>query len=287
MMYARFPSLILVLTVSVALICGTGASRPKKDGKDSPTPELKTEEKAKDAKSDAKTPEPKPKRTKSKEPKQPSAVTPSERRDAWWQARVKTVNERAKQGNVDLLFIGDSITQGWEGAGKDVWKKFYGERNAVNLGIGGDRTQHVLWRLDNGNIAGITPKLAVIMIGTNNSGQNSPEDIAAGIKAIVEKLRAKLPETKILVLGVFPRGADAADARRQTNTKANAIASKLADDKNVFYLDIGDKFLDKDGKAVKEAFTPDLLHLSAKGYTIWAEAIEPTVAKLMGEKSEK
>ena len=91
-------------------------------------------------------------------------------RDANWMKRHDSFNARIKQGNVDLLFIGDSITQGWEGAGKAAWSEKYGKRNAVNLGIGGDRTQHVLWRLDNGNIDGIKPKLAVLMIGTNNSG---------------------------------------------------------------------------------------------------------------------
>ena len=96
--------------------------------------------------------------------------------------RHESFNERAKQGDVDVIFLGDSITQGWEG--KDavpVWNKYYGARKAMNAGIGGDRTQHVLWRLDNGNIAGIKPKLAVIMIGTNNAGSDTPEDIAAGI----------------------------------------------------------------------------------------------------------
>ena len=99
-------------------------------------------------------------------------------RDGNWMKRHESFNERVKQGNVDLIFIGDSITQGWEGAGKEVWAKTYGNRNAVNLGIGGDRTQHVLWRLDHGNIEGIHPKLAVLMIGTNNSGSNTSEQIA-------------------------------------------------------------------------------------------------------------
>ncbi len=116
------------------------------------------------------------------------------------------MNERIKKGNVDLLMIGDSITHGWEGAGKDVWKKYYEKRNAVNLGIGGDQTQHVLWRLEHGNIDGIRPKLAVLMIGTNNAGCGNPREIAAGVQAIVEKLRTKLPQTKVLVLAIFPRG---------------------------------------------------------------------------------
>lgn len=199
-----------------------------------------------------------------------------------WMTRHESFNERVKKGNVDLLFIGDSITAGWENAGKNVWAEFYGKRNAVNLGIGGDRTQHVLWRLDNGNVEGIKPKLAVLMIGTNNSGNNTSEQIAAGVKAIVEKLRTKLPDTKVLVLGIFPRGADKATKGRVVNEGANEIVKKLADDKMVFFLDIGPKFLGEDGTLSKEVM-PDLLHLNEKSYRTWAESIEPSVKKLMGE----
>ncbi|TWU14976.1 GDSL-like Lipase/Acylhydrolase [Novipirellula galeiformis] len=199
-----------------------------------------------------------------------------------WMKRHEAMNTRVKQGNVDLVFIGDSITQGWEGAGKNVWAKYYGERNAVNLGIGGDRTQHVIWRLDNGNLEGIAPKAAVIMIGTNNSGGNSPEEIAEGVTAIVRQLQQKTPQTKILLLGTFPRGADPSDARRQVNERSNAIVAELASDDNVTYLDIGDNFLGDQGTLSKEIM-PDLLHLSEQGYTIWAESIEPTLTKMLAE----
>jgi len=205
-------------------------------------------------------------------------------REGNWMRRHESFNERVKQGRVDLIFIGDSITQGWEGAGKNVWAEFYGHRNAVNLGIGGDRTQHVLWRLDHGNIDGISPKLAVLMIGTNNSGSNTPEQIAEGVKAIVEKLRAKLPTTKILVLAIFPRGETKDDPRRKVNEAANALIQKLADNEWVFYLDIGPKFLAPDGTLSREVM-PDLLHLNEKSYRTWAEAIEPMVKRLMGESS--
>src|SRR5438552_1382128 len=125
-----------------------------------------------------------------------------------FQARHDKFNERVKKGNVDLIFIGDSITEAWEGAGKQVWEKQYGRRNAVNLGIGGDRTQHVLWRLEHGNVEGISPKAAVVMIGTNNSNgkDNTSEQIADGIKAVVAKVREKSPKTKVLLLAIFPRG---------------------------------------------------------------------------------
>lgn len=210
-------------------------------------------------------------------------TTPMPRPDESWQRRHQKINDRANQGDVDLIFIGDSITHGWEGdAGKAVWDKFYGSRKAMNAGIGGDRTQHVLWRLDNGNIDGIKPKLAVLMIGTNNSGSDTPDDIAAGITAIVQKLRTKLPETKVLVLGIFPRGPNADDPKRQVNVATNNIIKSLDDGKSVFYLDISDKFLNDDG-TLERQIMPDLLHLSKQGYEIWAESIEPNVAELMRE----
>jgi beta-glucosidase len=228
-------------------------------------------------------------------PAQNSATTPGPRQQGNWMQHHERINERAKQGDVDLLFIGDSITDFWQTAaprgGKDVWEKYYGNRKAMNAGISGDRTQHVLWRLDNGNIDGIHPKFVVMMIGTNNSGarDNTAEEIADGIKAIVAKLREKLPQTKILLLGIFPRG-DMADAKkeattvqREKNAKANELASKVADNKMVFYLDIGSKFLDADGNIPKDVM-PDFLHPNANGYEIWAEAIEPKVAELMGDK---
>ena len=214
--------------------------------------------------------------------KQSSTTTPVPRNAKWWTVRHEKINAGVKQGNADLLFIGDSITQGWEGAGKKVWKKHYGKRNAVNLGISGDRTQHVLWRLDHGNIDGIAPKAAVLMIGTNNSGSNTSEEITEGVKGVVDKLRKKLPKTKLLVLAIFPRGINDKDKQRQVNRKSNQFIAKLADDKMVHYLDIGQRFLETDGTLSREIM-PDLLHLSPKGYSIWAEAIEPTVAKLLDE----
>src|SRR5688572_13147357 len=131
-----------------------------------------------------------------------SATEAAPRLDVGSRDRHKMLNQRAVEAGekAKVVFIGDSITEGWEKDGKEVWAKYYAPRNAVNLGIGGDRTQHVLWRLDNGNIEGIKPKLAVLMIGTNNASSNSSEQIADGVTAIVKKLREKLPETKVLVL---------------------------------------------------------------------------------------
>lgn len=220
------------------------------------------------------------------EEKQHSAVSAAHRH-SWWTLRNDAVNERVKQGSVDLLLIGDSITHSWESGGKKYWDKYYAPRNAVNMGFSGDRTQHVLWRLDHGHLEGISPKLAVLMIGTNNSNgnDNTAEEIADGIIAICRKLRTKCPKTKILILAIFPRGPEPS-AQREKNAKASLLASKKADNKMIYYLDINDKFLTKDGFLTKNIM-PDYLHPNEAGYKIWAEAIEPRVAKLMGEKPGK
>ena len=210
-----------------------------------------------------------------------TAVIAEPKKDDWWQTRHAQMNERVKQGNVDLVFIGDSITHGWEGEGKAVWDTYYAHRNAVNLGIGGDRTEHVIWRLENGNIDGIAPKLAVVMIGTNNHKVNSAEEISEGVTGIIRRVRNGLPDTKVLLLAIFPRG-DRPDAITEKLAKANSLIADLAADPMVQFADIGSFFLDKNGKVPQEIM-PDLLHPNGKGYQIWAEAIEPWVAELMGE----
>jgi lysophospholipase L1-like esterase len=191
-----------------------------------------------------------------------SATSPLPRGDQWWQDRHKLLNQRVAEAGdkAEVIFIGDSITQGWEGAGKDVWAKYYAPRHAVNLGIGGDRTQHVLWRLENGNLDGISPKAAVVMIGTNNSNgyDNTAGQIVDGVSAIIEKLRQRLPETKILLLAV-------------------------ADGENVIWIDFGHKFVDRQG-LIPQSIMPDFLHLSPEGYEIWAASIEETLAEILGEQ---
>src|SRR5512140_3572881 len=145
------------------------------------------------------------------------AVTPQSRPDDWWMPRHKAVVDRVKQGNVDLIFIGDSITHGWEVEGKQVWDKYYAKRNAVNMGFGGDKTQNVLWRLENGETAGISPKLAILRIGTNGSkgDEYTASQIGEGIVAICQKLREDLPNTKILILAIFPRGEKPSPQRQK------------------------------------------------------------------------
>ena len=158
---------------------------------------------------------------------QSSAVTPVPREDNWMN-RHESFNKRAKEGNVDLVFIGDSITQGWEGGGKEAWARAFEARHPANMGFSGDRTQHVLWRLDHGEVDGIKPGIAVVMIGTNNSNgdDHTAPEIAEGITAIVAKLRAKLPDTKVLLLGVFPRG-EKPNPQREKLSQVNAAIARL------------------------------------------------------------
>lgn len=219
-----------------------------------------------------------------------SAIEPVPRSsEQWWTNRQAALNQRAADtgARAQVVFIGDSITQGWEGEGREVWSRYYAPRNAINLGIGGDRTQHVLWRLENGNLNGVKPKAVVLMIGTNNSGgeDNSVEQIAAGIAAIVQKLREKLPDTKILLLPIFPRGENP-NPQRGKVLQVNQIVQKLADGQNVLWVDFGFKFVTATGLIPRELM-PDFLHLSPKAYGIWAEALEEILSGILGDTPVK
>ena len=219
-------------------------------------------------------------------PPSDTAITPADRNgESWWKARHEHVLKANMSGDVDLLFIGDSITQGWEGNGKEAWARHFAPLHAANLGFSGDRTQHVLWRFDHGELDGIHPKAAVVMIGTNNSNgsDNSADEIAEGIKAVVARLHEKLPQTQVLLLAIFPRG-EHPNPQRDKIAAVNAQIAKLDDGKTVHYLDIGPKFLESDGSISKEIM-PDSLHLSPKGYALWTEAVEPRVRELMKQQN--
>ncbi len=212
-------------------------------------------------------------------------------REAGWVKRHEGFVEIAKQGGVDVLFLGDSITDAWRReapGGKRIWDAEFAPMRAANFGISGDRTQHVLWRLQNGELDGIKPKAVVLMIGTNNTGferdnttpRNTPAETAAGVTAIVNLVRTKLPQTKILLLAVFPRGEKPDHPQRKQIADINTAIAKLADGKNVRYLDIGNKFLAADGTLPKEIM-PDFLHPVEKGYETWAAAIKEPLAAML------
>jgi lysophospholipase L1-like esterase len=208
----------------------------------------------------------------------PATVVPQPREGAWMEMH-KSLLAQTKKGQIDLLFLGDSITQGWNE--NTIWQRYYGPRHAANFGIGGDRTQHVLWRIQNGELDGIDPKVTVLMIGTNNLSGDTPDEIAQGIKTIVAELRNRLPKTQVLLLGVFPRSPKPDSAREQIKTINEKIA-RLDDGSHVRFLDIGKAFLNADGTISPEVM-PDYLHLSTKGYRIWAEAMEPTLWSMLDE----
>ena len=224
--------------------------------------------------------------------KENSATKPSPR-DKGWEKRHETFVGIAKRGNVDLLFLGDSITDAWggEGHGTNGGHKIFTSKfvpmKAANFGIGGDRTQHVIWRLQNGELDGIKPKVVQLMIGTNNSNgsDNTAEEIADGVKGIIDEIKKKSPSTKVLLLAVFPRNTGKDDGAKKIQKdkidKVNSIISKLDDGgKSVKFLDIGSKFKDASGALPKELM-PDQLHLSEKGYEIWANAVESVITSML------
>jgi lysophospholipase L1-like esterase len=218
------------------------------------------------------------------------AAKPFQRKDAGAVKLHESFIEAAKKGGVDVLFVGDSITAGWKGSGKEVWKEKFAAWKPANFGIGGDRTQHVLWRITEGKeLDGIDPKVIVLMIGTNNAGDNTAEQIADGVKAIVGEFRKQKPHAKVLLLGVFPRSGTkvakeedhvAAEGLHKKVKPINELIAKLDDGKSVKYLDIGEKFKDETGGLSRKVM-PDLLHLSAKGYEIWADAIQKPVEEML------
>lgn len=188
---------------------------------------------------------------------------------------------RIQQGPIGLLFVGDSITDGWPRRGEYSWLKFAPYLPA-DFGVSGERTEHVLWRLQYGELDGINPKVVVLMIGTNNIGQASPDEpewAAEGVKQIVQTIHDKLPNAKLLLLGVFPR--DGKDSQKRQDTEAiNKIISKLDDGQKTRFLDIGHVFLDANGE-IPADIMPDKLHPSAKGYDRWYDAIRPTIDEMM------
>ena len=227
------------------------------------------------------------------ESKKENSATKPAPRDKGWEKRHEAFVGIAKRGNVDLLFLGDSITDAWGGeghgmgGGHKIFTSKFVPMKAANFGIGGDRTQHVIWRLQNGELDGIKPKVVQLMIGTNNSNgsDNTAEEIADGVKGIIDEIKKKSPSTKVLLLAVFPRNTGKDDAAKKIQKdkidKVNSIISKLDDGgKSVKFLDIGSKFKDASGALPKELM-PDQLHLSEKGYEIWANAVEGVLTSML------
>ena len=205
------------------------------------------------------------------EPVQPATTRPVSRESGAF-ARQNLVLERANTSHAQVVLIGDSITEGWEGA-PDQLQSLVGLRSAANLGVGGDRTQHVLWRLQQAPLMSVNPKVIVLMIGTNNIYDDSADDIVAGIRAITALLNQQCPNAEILVLDIPPRG-DPMDSARAKIAQINAELAQGEWPGHARFVRVGNQFLGADG-ALDRADLPDLLHFSQKGYAMWAAAIKP------------
>jgi lysophospholipase L1-like esterase len=211
------------------------------------------------------------------------ATKPADRLgEPWWKARHEACLKISK---CRVAFLGDSITQGWEGTGKAVWDRDFAPLGAANFGFSGDRTEHVLWRFNQGELLPLKPEVVVIMIGTNNIGHGSSnaEQTATGVRGIVKRIRTESPDSKILLLGIFPRGRSATDPMRMKVADATSQFKSLADDKHVWFKDIGFAFTYRNGD-LKTTIMPDLLHLSPGGYELWSKAILPDVKRLLDSK---
>ncbi len=214
-----------------------------------------------------------------------SSATPKRANARFYELHAANL-KRAKEP-MGILFLGDSITEGWNKA-PEVWQKYYGPWQPANFGIGGDLTQHVVWRIEDGELDGVKPKVVVLMLGTNNSGSYTGEEIAAADTKIVHLIQQKIPEAKILLLAIFPRGPrkdakgvlDTGEQRMQVIGAANKELAKLDNGTTVRFLDIGPKFLDASGK-IPDDVMPDQLHPNAKGYGIWADATQPLLEEMM------
>ena len=225
--------------------------------------------------------------------KKPASCTPAEKNPERHEQFMKDKEQLQKKGPIQLVFEGDSITDGWRGGGHAVFEEDYAKPyNCFNTGIGGDRTEHLLWRIDRGELDGLHPKAVVLMIGTNNlggtspnragevKGGNTPEQIAEGVAAIVHAIREQRPQTKILLLAIFPRGEKPHTPIRDKVRDVNRRIARLDDGQHVRYLDIGSKFLDPSGKLHADIMH-DYLHLTRRGYQIWADAIQPTLEEML------
>jgi lysophospholipase L1-like esterase len=206
----------------------------------------------------------------------PLSIIPTERNEDWWQQRhqQKIAELQAVNQPIELLFIGDSITHAWEVEGSEHWQQHFAHRKAFNLGFAGDRTEHLLWRIQNSEINNLSPKWVVLLIGTNNAGHrhDSPEEIAAGIKAILVELKQRLPNSKILLMAIFPRSRNTAKRMRKRVDSANILIKAYSDEKQVLWLDINHHLITDKG-ILLESIMPDLLHPNAAQYDVWANAI--------------
>jgi lysophospholipase L1-like esterase len=225
-----------------------------------------------------------------------AAIRAEPRKDANSVLAHEQMLESLKKGRIDVYFVGDSITRRWRATDHPRflanWNQNFHGWNAVDFGWGGDTIQNVLWRLQHGELGGVHPKVIVVLAGTNNlgnarAGAAKVDEIVHGTKVLLDTIREKVPSATIIVMGILPRndGAESTAVMRSTN-KINAQIAKLADGKTIRYLNINDKLAANDGKLF-EGMTTDRLHLSVKGYQVWADALKPLLTELLGPPAEE
>ncbi|MBI4976723.1 MAG: hypothetical protein HZC28_04535 [Spirochaetes bacterium] len=213
----------------------------------------------------------------------PKTSVPTPRTESkGWMERFERDKKKLSDLKPDFIIMGDSITQGWEGS-REAWEKYIAPMNACQFGIAGDRVEHLLWRMKNSTLGkDFQPKLVAILIGVNNLFSADALDIAAGTRTLVNEIRSASPQTKVLILGVFPVGEKADDVRRKLIQNVNANYEKIADGKDVFFYNFGDAFLEPDGTIAKTTF-PDFVHCSPKSYLFYGEKLSEKAKEILGK----
>ena len=213
-------------------------------------------------------------------PERNRAVVAFERADPLFRARELEIRGLVRREQIELVFLGDSITQRWESEGRYAWNRYYAPRGAANFGIDGDRTQELLWRVRSGDFEGMNPKGIALLIGTNNTFENSAEEIAEGVAAVIAELRGRMPGTRILLLGLLPRHPLRESPIRLKIERTNTLLRAMADGRGVRYADFGPVFTTSDG-SIRADLMPDFLHPGPRGYARWAAAMEDELSSLL------
>jgi lysophospholipase L1-like esterase len=210
-----------------------------------------------------------------------SATRAASKGKRWWERRHQAQLRDKKRASARVVFLGDSITDQWSKAGASVWRRHYAPQGALNLGIGGDSTQHVLWRLEHGALDGLDPEVVVLLIGTNNAWTHDAGQIAEGVLAVLQQVLRRLPRAQVLLLGIFPRGQERQDPMRAKTDAATALFAHADRHPRVTFLNLEAALTQPPG-AASQALAPDHLHLTTEGYQRWADAMDPTLQKLLG-----
>jgi len=214
----------------------------------------------------------------------PDPTLPAMRRDALFAHRHESMLARPDRPAIELVFLGDSILRRLETDGRTTWQRYYADRRAANFAVEGDRTQNVLWRIDHGAFDGMHPRVVVVGIGTNNLAENDAAATAAGVEAVVVSVRARVPDARILLLALLPRGRwTPDDPLRRRVEETNARLAAWARTHDVAYADLGAVLLDPDGR-IASRWLPDGLHPSAEGYARLAEALEPILVSILARR---